>query len=305
MVMATVLVVDDSVVDRHRAGSLLENPPGGTERGWGSQLTATYAADGREALATMQQALPDLVVADLRMPGMDGLELVETVKGRYPSLPVILMTAYGNEDIALLALQRGAAGYVPKRRLATDLLDTVASVLEMTQARRGHQRVLACLAETESTFVLENDESLLPHFIGHLRGLLGEMRLCDENQQLRICVALREALINAMHHGNLEVHSALLEKGDKSYMDLVAERRRQAPYKDRRVHVTVRQSASAAAYTIRDEGPGFDPGALPDPRDPDNLDKLSGRGLLLIRTFMDDVRHNATGNEIILVKRRK
>jgi anti-sigma regulatory factor (Ser/Thr protein kinase) len=175
----------------------------------------------------------------------------------------------------------------------------------MSQAKRGHQRVLACLTESEAHFVLENDESLLPHFIGHLRGLLAEMKLCDENQQLRICVALREALINAMHHGNLEVHSSLLERGDKSYLDLVAERRVQPPYRDRRVHVVVKQTAREACYSIRDEGPGFDPCELPDPRDPANLDKLSGRGLLLIRTFMDDVRHNETGNEIILLKRRK
>jgi CheY-like chemotaxis protein/anti-sigma regulatory factor (Ser/Thr protein kinase) len=303
--MATVLVVDDSAVDRHWAGGLLEHPTSPAECGWCGQLTATYATDGREALAVIEHSLPDLVLADLRMPGMDGLELVEAIKGQHPSLPVILMTAYGSEDIALLALQRGAAGYVPKRRLAADLLQTVASVLEMNQAKRGHQRVLACLAETGSYFVLDNDETLLPHLIGHLRGLLGEMRFCDENQQLRICVALREALINAMHHGNLEVNSTLLERGDKSYIDLVAERRRLPPYRDRRIHLTVRQSGGEAAYTIRDEGPGFDPGGLPDPRDPVNLDKLSGRGLLLIRTFMDDVRHNETGNEITLVKRRK
>jgi CheY-like chemotaxis protein/anti-sigma regulatory factor (Ser/Thr protein kinase) len=303
--MATVLVVDDSAVDRHQAGSLLETPSGVANCGCGGRLTVVYASDGREALAAIEHALPDLVVADLRMPGMDGLELVEVIKAQHPSLPVILMTAYGSEDIALLALQRGAAGYVPKRRLAPNLAETVASVLELNQAKRGHQRVLACLAATESRFVLENDESLLPHLIAHLRGLLGEMKLCDENQQLRVCVALREALINAMHHGNLEVRSSLLEEDNKSYLDLLAERRRQSPYQDRRVHVTVKQTSAEAAYSVRDEGPGFDPGALPDPRDPGNLDKLSGRGILLIRTFMDDVRHNESGTEITMIKRRR
>lgn len=56
---------------------------------------------------------------------------------------------------------------------------------------------------------------------------------------------------------------------------------------------------------IRDEGPGFDSTSLPDPTDPVNLEKVSGRGLLLIRTFMDEVRHNPKGNEIVLVKRRR
>ena len=58
-------------------------------------------------------------------------------------------------------------------------------------------------------------------------------------------------------------------------------------------------------FVIRDEGPGFDVTTLPDPTDPENLLKPSGRGLLLIRTFMDEATHNATGNEITLVRRRR
>ena len=60
----------------------------------------------------------------------------------------------------------------------------------------------------------------------------------------------------------------------------------------------------AVRITIRDQGPGFDPSRLPDPTVPENIGKISGRGLLLIRTFMDDVRFNETGNEITLVKKK-
>ena len=54
---------------------------------------------------------------------------------------------------------------------------------------------------------------------------------------------------------------------------------------------------------IRDEGPGFDTTTLPDPTDPANLEKRSGRGLLLIKAFMSEVRHNARGNEVTLIRR--
>ena len=60
-----------------------------------------------------------------------------------------------------------------------------------------------------------------------------------------------------------------------------------------------------ATFVIRDDGPGFDLNSLPDPTDPENLLKPSGRGLLLIRTFMDEVSHNSTGNQITLVRRRR
>ena len=84
----------------------------------------------------------------------------------------------------------------------------------------------------------------------------------------------------------------------------MAQRRREKPYLTRRVYVTARESPAEAVYVIRDEGPGFDPSQLPDPTDPSNLDRVSGRGLLLIRTFMDKVHHNAAGNQITMVKRR-
>ena len=72
---------------------------------------------------------------------------------------------------------------------------------------------------------------------------------------------------------------------------------------DRRVHIHARESHHEAVYVIRDEGPGFSPDALPDPTEPVNLDKVIGRGLLLIRTFMDEVSHNKAGNEITMIKR--
>jgi anti-sigma regulatory factor (Ser/Thr protein kinase) len=56
-------------------------------------------------------------------------------------------------------------------------------------------------------------------------------------------------------------------------------------------------------FVIRDEGPGFNPEMIPDPTAPANLSKASGRGILLMRTFVDDMHYNATGNELTLVKR--
>jgi CheY-like chemotaxis protein len=293
--MPTVLVVDDSAVDRHRVGSLLQKHP---------NLTVTYAGSGPEALASLDGQPPDLVLTDLRMQGMNGLELVEAIKGRSPSLPVILMTAFGSEDIAILALQRGAASYVPKRNLSRQLFDTVISVLEVTQAQRGHQRVLEMLQRTEFHFRLDNDLSRLTPLIGHLRENLLGLRVCNANEVLRVGLALREALMNAICHGNLELGSAPPGEGEKAYLELVAERARQAPYCDRRVYLCVKEVPGEVVYVVRDDGPGFNPATLPDHRDPATLEKFSDRGLVLIRNFMDEVRHNDKGNEITLIKRR-
>jgi anti-sigma regulatory factor (Ser/Thr protein kinase) len=59
-----------------------------------------------------------------------------------------------------------------------------------------------------------------------------------------------------------------------------------------------------AVYIVRDEGPGFDFTLIPHERDPAAIERDDNRGLLLIRTFMDEVRYNARGNEITMIKRR-
>ena len=294
--MVTVLVVDDSAVDRRLAGGLLEKR---------LDAKVTYAEDGRAAVAALQNELPDLVLTDLQMPEMNGLELVEHVRRRHPFVPVVLMTAHGSEEIAMDALRRGAASYVPKRNLADDLASTVDNVLAVAHVDREQHRVLEFLTQTESQFLVENDQYLITPLVGHFEKGLVRMKLCDETGLIQVAVALREALTNAMEHGNLQAPSELREGDGRAYRELLEGRRRQQPYCDRRVYVSVRESRTQAVYVIHDEGPGFDPSNLPDPTDPANLEKVSGRGLLLIRTFMDHVHHDDNGREITMIKRRE
>jgi CheY-like chemotaxis protein/anti-sigma regulatory factor (Ser/Thr protein kinase) len=293
--MAVVLVVDDSPVDRTRAGGLLKKH---------SDLTPAFASNGREALASIAERPPDLVVTDLQMPEMDGLALVETVRKTVPGLPVILMTAHGSEEIAVQALRKGAASYVAKRNLAAELVDMVRSVLEIARADLSQKHILACLTLTESHYELGNEIGAIAPLIGQLEANLDRMHLCDETGLIRVAVALREALVNAIYHGNLDLTSALLEDDEARFVELAALRPHQEPYARRRVSLIARETRNEVTYVVRDEGQGFDVASLPDPTLPQNLERRTGRGLFLIRTFMDEVRHNDVGNEITMVKRR-
>jgi CheY-like chemotaxis protein/anti-sigma regulatory factor (Ser/Thr protein kinase) len=291
--MPKILVVDDSPLDRHLVGSLL---------GRGRELVVVYATNGREGLESMEREKPDLVLTDLQMPETDGLELVGEIRSRYPLTPVILMTGQGSEEIAVQALKRGAASYVPKRALATEVVKTVERVLLLAQAQRQHQRLQERVTQTETHFALENDPSLIPPLVSQLSENLIRMRLCDEAGLIRVTVAVSEALDNAMHHGNLEVNSALRERDEDAYRRALEERRKQWPHRGRKVYVVARETLTQATYIVRDEGPGFDVSALPSPSDPASLD--NGRGLLLIRTFMDEVYFNEAGNQVTMIKRR-
>lgn len=292
--MATILIVDDSKLDRSIAGTCVQ------QEGFQPQ----YAVDGSQALSSIQRDEPDLVLTDLVMPGMDGLELVQQIRRRHPRVPVILMTGKGVEDTAARALKAGAASYIPKKFLKQSLGDTVRSVLATAKALIRRRDAWTFLNYRESYYVLGYEQDGRSTLISHLEEELDRFDLCDASERIRVGTALSEALANAIDHGNLELNSALREHSDQTYYELGQERTSLAPYRDRRVHITTRLTPSEVTYVIRDEGPGFDHRDLPDPTDPENLVKLSGRGLLLIQTFMDEVRFNDRGNEITMVKRR-
>jgi CheY-like chemotaxis protein len=292
--MATVLVVDDSAVDRHLMGGLLTKD---------ADLKVTFADDGKQALTALVETLPDLIITDLHMPEINGLELLTTVVNRYPLVPVILVTSRGSEEIAVQALEQGAASYVPKRMLARYLLDTVYRVLEVSDQRRSRAQLLEGMCRFDSSFVLNNSVRLISPLVVYLQDNLMHMGLCGATERVRIGVALQEALINALYHGNLEVHSDLQEDDPTRYYELIEQRQAIEPYRSRSIYVDAQLSRSEAVFVIRDEGPGFDISKVPDPTEPDNLDKPSGRGLLLMRKFMSEVRFNDAGNQVTLIKR--
>lgn len=260
--------------------------------------------NGREALERLRSREPDVLLADLIMPEINGLKLVEEVRARHPRVPVVLMTNHGNEDIATAALQRGAMSYVPKRRLESDLVRTLQQVLGLARSDRRHKDLLDSLDETTSRFVLRNDPSLFPHLISHIQDLLELFDFGDEGLRIRIAVALTECLDNAHFHGNLELSSELREGDGDAWSQAARSRRAESPYRDRKIHVEIRIGRRQVEFTIRDEGPGFDIAKLANPTDDANIQRCSGRGIFLVRTFMDEVHHNDRGNEVRLIKHR-
>jgi two-component system, NtrC family, response regulator GlrR len=88
------------------------------------------ADSGETALATIAVERPSTVITDLRMPGIDGLQLFEAVHRQHPALPVIILTAHGTIPDAVNATQRGVFGYLTKPFDSQDLLQKVAAALE-------------------------------------------------------------------------------------------------------------------------------------------------------------------------------
>ena len=291
--MARILVVDDSPPDRTLIAGLLSVR---------SDWTIESAADGVQAVQVIGSFDPDLIVTDLQMPEMDGLQLVQHVRDHRPDIPVVLTTSVGSEQITIDALRAGATSFSPKSVLATDLVPKVGEVLELSQRMRYAHTVRIEPAPKQVAFVLENDLSLAAPAIEHLQNSLPDWSSRD---RLQIGMALDEALVNAMHHGNLEVDSSLKEGNSDLYYETVRQRRQEEPYRSRRVRVEAEFSPQHICVQISDEGPGFNPRDVPDPCDEANLHRVCGRGLFLIRSFMDQIAHNLAGNQITMTRLRK
>ena len=237
------------------------------------------------------------------MPVMSGMELVLEVNARFPHVPIVIVTAKGSEEAASEALMSGASGYVPKDRIEMELAPTVRRLLSISHSHKSHLRLLARMRGSDHRFVLDNDPTYLTTLNNFLRDAVAQMGICNESERTQMSVALDEALVNALFHGNLEISSELHGEDNKFY-ELAQQRRHESPYKERQIDVRASLTQEEAKFMIRDEGPGFDLATLPDPTDSSNLDRLSGRGVMLMYMFMDEVDYNDAGNEVTLIKRR-
>lgn len=259
-------------------------------------------SDAASALSQIEDLPPEVVLTALSLPTTDGLQLIEALSQSHPRIPAVLMTEQGSEDLAAEALIRGAASYIPKRRLDRDLERTIPMLLGLSRAVRRNRHLIACWQETSDRFVLDNTSELIPPLIQHFQETLQLLQFADDRARLRVCVALTEAIENAVFHGNLELSSEMRTGDGNLWHEEAARRRARSPYANRTVEVQAALSRREARFIIRDQGPGFNPDALPDPLDPEHLAAIGGRGILLIRTFMDQVAFNERGNEITLVK---
>ncbi len=294
--MSEILVAEDSLTQAIHIKHLL------TAGGYGVETVA----NGVEALKAIERKAPDLLLTDLAMPEMDGLQLVEAVHRLFPRVPVVLMTAFGSDEVAARALEAGAASYVPKRNLETDLIETIRDLLAVVAANRDLARLSEFLTEHEARFDLGNDLTAVAPVVAHVQADLEEMKLVDDAERIRVGVALSAALRNAIYCGNLELSAAGRPDhpppGGAALDRAAVERAGQLPYRDRNAWLEARLSRGEAVFVVGHEGAAYQRELFQAGNDAARLE-TDDDGWVLVKSFMDEVSLDGEGRQLTLIKR--
>ena len=153
----------------------------------------------------------------------------------------------------------------------------------------------------QSNLTISNDLGLVSETAQRIASSARTFCRFSDREEFHIFISLVEAINNAIVHGNLEVDSQLRREG-VLYESTIEKRRNCAPFNERTVKLRCQYTAEQAIIEIENEGPGFDASSVPDPTLEENLEKPSGRGLLIMRSYFNDLSFNETGTCLRLVK---
>ncbi len=295
--MSHILLVEDSPTQSLQMKMLLES----------ASHEVTCCDDGTKAVEELARGTSEIVVTDLELPVMNGLELIKRMQADFPDIPAVLVTGHGSERLAAEALQVGATAYVPKSMLDELLLGTVEDVLGVVRADRNYGELIDCTVENRLVFELPNKPALLAAAIDLTMQMAAGMQLLSGVDRYRVGTALRQAASNAVYRGNLQLthaqwhHAASEDAPLEAHDPVVLKRMSESPYSERKVHFDARLMRDLIRVVVRDEGQGFNAAKVLEEH-ASNLGDCHGRGLVLINNFMDKVAFNAAGNEITMVK---
>jgi two-component system response regulator HydG len=146
-----ILVVDDEETNRLTLERILVR----------EGMRVRHAANGQAALVCIREDRPDLVLTDLKMPKMDGMQLMRAAHELYPDLEFVLMTAYGTVETAVSAMKEGAYDFVTKPLRRTELVHTVNNAIEKGALVRENRSLKSQLAQRRDDTIIGHSSSML------------------------------------------------------------------------------------------------------------------------------------------------
>ena len=266
------------------------------------------ASDGVEATERVLTNDYNLIITDVVMPRLGGLELLRNIKISRPKLPVVIITGYATTEITIEALKLGAVDFLTKPFKLSEIFFTVKKILDMQAREAEIKQVFAHVKESRKLFECasrEVDAEAIVHVI--VRDLVA-FEFCTESDSIRVSLAIREAIENAVEHGNLELPSGHKHKeymiNPQAFLRWKGARLADPQYGGRRILIHFVCDREKMEVTVTDEGAGFDTSLLPKDFGEGMAMDRELHGYTLMRFSMNEVRYNEKGNQVTLLKRR-
>lgn len=291
--MKSILVIDDekSIRDMLRAGL--------TKYGYNFY----DAADGKNGIEVYKRARPDIVLTDVKMPEMSGLELTRALKEIEYDTDIVIMTGYGSEELVIEALRSGATNYV-KKPISLNELFTILDGIILNRERRRKSKVI------KDVVVFEKKKLVIDNNISHIWGIINQILFNIPNEVSDAVLegmrlGLYEIILNAIEHGNLgilyEEKSEAIQ--NNTYLKLLESRSSQADRKQKRVFINCTIDHMELSAEIRDQGKGFDFHEFAEPESREETLRAHGRGIFLTSLYFDRLEYNEPGNMVTISKR--
>lgn len=289
-----VLIIDPDFALQEILGEILKN-----------RFRIFTANSIEESKAIMGGEDPHLIFIDLVLPGEDAIQYIERTKKSKTNTQFIVITDNATVENAVTALRHGALDFLKKPFEIDDIARIVEKFFSLTANREADYDIYSSIIAESRTFELPTDFSIISTFMSEIMHIISRFTGVDKKTTLTIRLSLYEMLVNAMEHGNLEINYEMKKNLLEEVMDyqrFLQERASEEPFVNRKVRVSYTYDKKSLAFTIDDEGKGFDVSKVPNPHASENLERLNGRGIFISRVNMTKVTYNDKGNSVTLYK---
>jgi DNA-binding response OmpR family regulator len=262
------------------------------------------ARNGREAIKKFNKFLPDIVILDILMPRISGIEVLKEIRSRNTGTIVIMVTASNKEEHAIESLRLGANNYLKKPVHYDDLVPLIHKYNSTIQKRSMEKLVLSKMVSRKFLMEIENDLQIIPKIAQYLANETST--LFDKDEIVSVNIALLELLVNAFEHGNLGISYADKSKAisEKRLDRLYEERLADPAYSRRKIIIDFTLEKDACEWIITDEGDGFQSEEYTTLNE-DNRENEHGRGIFISNFHLDELQYIGKGNKVRALKKKK
>jgi DNA-binding response OmpR family regulator len=290
--MKKILIIDDEKQVRDVLNIALN------EEGYES----LQAPSGEQGVDLFKSSEPDIVITDVMMPGIDGIEVTKQMRAHRDDIDVVVMSGFGTEELVINALRAGASNYIKKPIVFDELFKIIDDIIFKRENRKRYEISRDVVESEQKSLVIGND---LSRVWGTVNQILFNTQVAVDHTTLEgMCIGLYELLINAIEHGNLGI--TFQDKSDalenNTYTELLQNRMENAEKEGKVVRIHSDYSPSSMSIDIQDQGNGFDLEKLPNITDAASILMDHGRGILLANLFYDSVAYEEPGNRVKISK---